>query len=512
MDVASLMRQAARFNATRTAVITRDRELTYQQAWDRGVRLANGLIAAGVQPGDRVGVVEDNGVGAVDLLVGAAIAGAVRVPLYARNSRASHTAMITSTQCRVVFSDVAYQDSVAGLDTELDCLEQVIVRDEGYADWLAGQDDVDPMVSVDPDAWYIIRHSSGTSGRPKGVGYRQFDWIADCRNWFIRLPRLDTASVFGHAAPIPHGSGYMFIPVWLEGGTNLLFGAFDPPTVLKMSEQHRVTHSFLAPSMVSALCRCEGSESRDWSALTCIVTGGGPITDATIAESRKVFGDVLHQVFGQTEATPLTMMTPLEWFSDVEGSTPMRSAGKVLPYARVAVFDDDGHELPLGEIGEICTQIEAQMSGYWNAPELSAQRLRDGWVRTGDIGRLDTNGYLYVLDRVEDMIVSGAFNIYPAELETIIAGHPEVQEVAVFGVPDDRWGETPTAVCVVDAGATVTAEDIMSLVTRTIGSYLKPTRVEFVQEPLPKSVVGKVLRRALREPYWANHEARVSGA
>ena len=512
MDVTSLMRQSATFHASRVAVVTRDRQLTYAESWTRGVRLANALLDAGVQPGDRVGMVEDNGLAAVDLILGAAIAGAVRVPLYARNSRSSHRAMIASTECKVVFSDVAYRASVAGLEDEVDPLVRIVVRDESYEGWLASHSDVDPMIRIAPQDWYIIRHSSGTAGTPKGVGYRHHDGITNCRNWFVRLPRLSTDSVFGHAAPISHASGYLFVPVWLEGGINLLFGAFHPGVVLEMAEHHRVTHTFLAPSMVAALCQQPGADERDWSALRCILTGGSPITDATINASRRVFGDVLHQVFGQTEATPLTMMTPQEWFADVAGSSPMRSAGKVLPYARLAVFDEEGHELPIGEAGEICTQIEAQMSGYWNNPELSAQSLRDGWVRTGDIGRLDHNGYLYVLDRIGDMIVSGAFNIYPSELETVIASHPAIREVAVFGVPDPRWGETPTAVCVVDSSAAVTAEEVMALVTAEMGAYLKPTRVEFTHEPLPKSVVGKVLRRALREPYWKDQDSRVGGA
>lgn len=512
MDVPSLMRQSARYHADRTAIITSEHSLNYSQAWERGVRMANALISMGVRRGDRVGMVEDNGLPAVDLLLGAAIAGAVRVPLYARNSRAAHRAMVASTECRVVFADSSYADSVSGLEQEIESLETIVVRDDGYEEWLVDQDPTDPMIEVAADDWYIIRHSSGTSGNPKGVGYRQHDWIANCRNWFVRLPRLTQDSVFGHAAPISHASGYLFIPTWLEGGVNLLFGGFDPSAVVELAETHRVTHTFLAPSMVASLCAEPTAPSRDWSPLTCILTGGAPITDATINASREVFGDVLHQVFGQTEATPLTMMTPQEWFGDVRDSTPMRSAGKVLPYARLEIFDEDGQPLPAGESGEICAQIEAQMEGYWENPELSASRLRDGWIRTGDIGRIDANGYLYVLDRVDDMIVSGGFNIWPSEMETVIADHPAVLEVAVFGIPHPKWGETPMAVCVVAEGADVHEQEVMDLVTERMGSYLKPTRVEFVTEPLPKSVVGKVLRRQLRAPHWEGQESNVAGA
>jgi len=221
MDVPSLMRQSARCHARRTAVITRDRVLTFAEAWDRGVRVANGLRALGVQAGDRVAGVEDNTLGAADLFLGAAIAGAVRVPLYPRNSRQSHRVMIEQTGAVVVIAEAAYADAVKDLDQEIGSLRHVVVRDHSYEDWLVAQSDVDPLVAVAPQDWYIVRHSSGTTGRPKGVGYTQHDWLVNCRNWFYRLPRLSWDSVVGHAAPISHAAGYLFLPAWLAGATNL---------------------------------------------------------------------------------------------------------------------------------------------------------------------------------------------------------------------------------------------------------------------------------------------------
>lgn len=512
MDVPSLMRQSARFHAQRTALITRDRTLTYEEAWERGVRVANGLRELGVRPGDRVAAVEDNTLGAADLFIGAAVAGAVRVPLYPRNSRQSHRVMIEQTSAVVVLAEAAYADAVKGLDDEIDGLRHVVVRDGSYEQWLAERSDVDPLVEVGPGDWYIIRHSSGTTGRPKGVGYTQHDWLVNCRNWYYRLPTPGWDSVVGHAAPISHAAGYLFLPAWLAGAANLLYGPFDVPTVLEMTERHRVTHTFAAPSMLAALAADPTATARDWSALSCILVGGAPITDATINAGRRAFGDVIHQVFGQTEATPLTILTPQEWFADVPGSTPMRSAGRVLPFCRLEVRGPGGEVLPAGAEGEIWTQVEAQMRGYWGDPDRTAERLVDGWVRTGDIGRLDDNGYLYVLDRVDDMIVSGGFNIWPAELETIIADHPDVVEVAVFGIPDVRWGETPMAVCTVRAGAAVTEQALVELVSTRLGSYQKPSRVELRTEPLPKSVTGKLQRKVLRDPFWAGRDSRVSGA
>lgn len=511
MDVTTLMRQAARLNAGHTAIITEDRTLTFAEAWDRGVRLANALRALGLQPGDRVAGLEDNNLGCADLYLACAIAGAVRVPLYPRNSRNAHRQMLEGTDCKVVITDPVYAESVKGLDEDLPCLNHVVVRDESYEGWLAAQDDTDPQLEIDGEAWFIIRHSGGTTGRPKGVGYTHHDWVLNCRNWAYLLPRLSRISVVGHAGPISHASGYLFLPAWLGGSANLLFGAFDPGKVLAMMREHRVSHMFTSPSLLSALARHPDAPN-SWSDLKAIMVGGAPITDATALLAHKVFGDTLYQAFGQTEAVPLAGMGPEDWFGSFAGSAPLRAAGRVLPFAQVRILDESGREVPLGEEGEIVAKVEGQMHGYWNDEALTAARLRDGWVHTQDIGRLDENGFLYVLDRADDMIVSGGFNIWPAELETIIADHPAVIEVAVFGVPHEKWGETPMAVVSVSDAAAVTAEEIISLCSERLGSYKKPGRVEVTTDPLPKSVVGKLSRKALREPHWAGHDRRVSGA
>lgn len=512
MDVPSLMRQAANLYGSRTAIITEDGTFTFGQAWDRGVRLANALRALGVERGDRVAGLEDNNLGAADLFLGCAIAGAVRVPLYARNARSSHAQMLEQTKAKVVLTDNTYTDAIKGLENEIGVLTHVIVRDAGYEDWLAAQSSDDPMVDVDGDDWYIIRHSAGTTGRPKGVGYTQHDWLVCCRNWFYRLAPLRLQSVVGHAGPISHASGYLFLPAWLHGSANLLFGSFEAGKVLRMMREHRVSHMFATPSMLPAMCRHPTASEAPWTTLETILVGGAPITDATALRAREVFGDVLYQVFGQTEAVPLTVMTPEEWFADLDDATPLRAAGRVLPFALIEIRDRDGNVLPIGQEGEIYAKVEAQMRGFWEDEELTPTRLIGGWVRTEDIGRLDHYGYLYVLDRADDMIVSGGFNIWPAELETVIADHPQVREVAVFGIPHEQWGETPMAVCTVDPGATVTEGQIIALATERLGSYKKPSQVKFTTEPLPKSVVGKLQRKVLREPYWAGRERRVGGA
>jgi acyl-CoA synthetase (AMP-forming)/AMP-acid ligase II len=205
-------------------------------------------------------------------------------------------------------------------------------------------------------------------------------------------------------------------------------------------------------------------------------------------------------------------MGPEEWFAEVPGSKPLRSAGRPLAFSGLQIRDPDGNTLPAGEEGEIALRCEGQMDGYWGDPELSAQRVVDGWVLTSDIGKVDRNGYLYILDRRDDMIISGGSNIWPAELENAIAKHPAVVEVAVFGAPHERWGETPVAVCVLADPAAVTAEEIIRLCADELGSYKKPGVVHFQTEPLPKSPVGKIQRKALGERFWTGTDRRVSGS
>ena len=523
MDVRSLMRQSARLNAERTAVVHVSsgaiRRLSFAEAWSRGLRIANALAALGLRPGDRIGVLEDNSIGAQDFFAGAAAGGFVRVPLYARNSPESHLHMLDHTGCRAVVVAEHYASEIEDLRDRLPNLDYVVVRDNDYEPWLASFPDTDPDVTIAPDDWYIIRHTGGTTGKPKGVAYSHRSWLAAGRDWFYNFPPMTAGESCLHVGPISHGSGYLYTPTWLSGGTNVMLDHFDPAETIDVMESERIGYMFAVPAMLNALARHPGAADRDWSALKVLQIGGAPIADETALLARDVFGMVLYQGYGQTEAVPVCMMGPEEWFSEVPGSNPLRSTGRALPFALLDIRDpeDPLRSLEIGEEGEVAIRCDGQMTGFWDNEDATAERMTsDGFVLTGDIGRLDTNGYLYVLDRKDDMIISGGFNIWPAELENVIADHPEVTEVAVFAVPHDRWGETPAAVCVVahdlsDDERERISTEIRDLCSDRLGSYKKPGLVEVRTEPLPKSPVGKVQRRSLREPHWAGMDRRVGG-
>jgi acyl-CoA synthetase (AMP-forming)/AMP-acid ligase II len=511
LDVRSAMRRTAGFNRDRIAVKSLGRELTFGESWDRGVRLANALLGMGLAEGDRVAVLEDNCVEAADFYVGSVAANLVRVPLYRRNSSEAHEHMIRHTGAKVVVVSEEFAPELAGLTDRIEGL-RLLVRDKNYEDWLFSHSNVDPDPEIALDDVFIIRHSAGTTGRAKGIAYSHRAWMSATRDWFYQLPPVDLGDRCLHVGPISHGSGYLFLPVWLGGGCNVLFPRFDAQTVLEALSAEPVSYFFAVPTMVADLSRVAGGQRLDLPALKAVMVSGAPISERTALAGHEVFGDTMYQMYGQTEAVPVTFMGPRTWFSQVPGSTPIRAAGQVMPFAELQIRDEDGAVLPIGAEGEISIRCDGQMSGIWDDEELTARRLRDGWVLTGDIGRLDENGFLYVVDRVDDLIVSGGFNIWPAELEQVIGLMPPVREVTVFGVPDEKWGETPMALVVVDDLTAIEEAAIIEECRVHLGSYKKPTLVEFRTEPLPRSPVGKIQRKVLREPYWSGQGRRVGGS
>ncbi len=513
MDVRTQMRSAAAYYAQREAIVAGGRRLTFAQAWQRGIRLANGLLTLGLRPQDRVAVLEDNRLESADVFLGAAIANLVRVPLYPRNARDSHEHMMGHTGCRAVIVDEKYLPEIDGLQAVLPALEHVIVRDAAYEDWLAAQSMVDPDPPIAPDDNFILRHTGGTTGKSKGVAYSHRAWLAAARDWFYLYPPVEPDDACLHLGPISHGSGYLFMPIWLGGGRNVMVDRFDPAAVLDIFERERIGYLFMVPTMLNAINRVPGVEQRRFPHLKCMLVCAAPIADDTALRAYEIFGPAMYQGYGQTEVLPVAMMGPAQWFAkDVRGSTPLRACGLPLPFAQLQIWDEDNKPVPPGTPGEIVAKTDGQMTGFWNDPKATAERMVDGWVKTGDVGYLDANGYLYMIDRVGDMIVSGGFNIYPAELENAIAGHPDVVEVAVFGIPHERWGETPCAVCTVKSGATVTEDALIELCEEQLGNYKRPGKVVLRDEPLPKTPVGKIKRKDLREPFWAGHTRRVAGS
>ncbi len=336
------------------------------------------------------------------------------------------------------------------------------------------------------------------------------------RDWFYNFPPMAAGDALLHVTPISHGAGYLYLPTWCAGGINVLVDHFDAGETLEIFERERIAYVLAVPTMLNLMVRHPDARTRDFSALKVLQIGGAPVQERTAELAYEIFGKVLYQQYGQTEALPATMMLPEEWFGDLTDKKRLQAAGRPFPFAIVEIRDPDDpmRKLPQGEEGEIAVHKDGQMTGYWNDPEATARKLTaDGFVLSGDVGRFDEDGFLYVLDRTDDMIVSGGFNIWPLELENVILTHPDVIEVAVFAAPHEKWGETPVAVCYRNGRRDddLMISEILALCLARLGSYKKPTTIILQDEPLPRSAVGKISRKTLREPYWVNHSRRIAG-
>ena len=508
-----LLSRAARHFSARPAIRWDGGELSFGHSWDRGLRLATAFGRMGLEPQARVATLEDNRLGAVDAYLGTAAANLVRVPLYPRNSTEAHAHMLSVTNSRVlvVDQDMASED-ILRLKRDVPCLETVLVRDGGYEEWLASHPPAEAVPEVSEDDLCIIRFSGGTTGLPKGIPFSNRQWLSQLRDISFIMPPVQPGDVCIHAGTLSHGSGYLFIPTWMAGGVNYLTIGFDPDKIVTLLDEEDVSFGFLAPSQLAALVRSPAGQGRSFPKLKGIWIAGAPVSPETATLSNAVFGERVYLTFSQSElGSPATVMPPGEWLSTIGNSNPIESAGRVGPWTCLEIRSEDNRALATGEIGEIAVRGAGQMTAYFGPPELTDEKIRDGWVLTGDIGYLDENGFLYIVDRKGAMIISGGYNIWPAELERVIGDIPGILEVAVVPVPDERWGETPLAICVVDDGKQVSEQQITEVCRTRLGSYKKPGRVEFRTTRLPLNSVGKIDRKLLKEPHWKGHSKRVLG-
>lgn len=504
MNVRDLMRRSATFYDDKPAIIAGDVRLTFGEAWERGLRMANALISAGLKPGDFCGSLEDNHHMAVDFFLGCTIAGVVRVPLYARNAKHSHAYMLEHTNCKVLITDQQHFESVEGLDQEISSLDKIIIRDASYEEWLASFSAEDPNPEIKGEDLYVIRHTGGTEGKSKGIPFSHKSWLDIGRNWFYTFPPIEEGDVCMHIAPISHASGYQFIPMWLQGGVNMVVQKYSPQQTADDIINEKVSYVFMVPTMLNDIMNLPGIEERNWSQLKALLIGAAPITEVNLRRAYAIFGECICSLYGQSEGVPVVTCRGKEWVrDDLEGSNPARSLGHVHPFCEVKIVDPDTNmELAFGEEGEICFRNDGQLPYYWENPEATAKAIIEGYVHTGDMGYLDRNGYLYMCDRKDDMILSGGFNIWPAELENVISAMDGVKEVVVIGVPDERFGEVPHAIVTLTEEGSVSEEEIISLCADKLGSYKKPGSVELSTAPIPRTPVGKLSRKMLRKPFW----------
>ncbi len=483
-------------------------------------RVANALRASGCRPGHRIAYLGKGTDEFFELLFGAAKAGAVVVPVQWRLALPEVEQVLHDAQPQFLFVGADQHDKVARLRALLGPAVPVVTMESGvpqttrYADWRDAEARVDPRVDVDPAAVALQLYTSGTTGLPKGVmlSHRNIlsgrrDAMRESMPWNEWL----ASDVNLVALPVGHigGVGWAIVG-FFNGAKTLVQREFVPAGVLEAIEHHGVSKLFVVPAALHMLLLQPRVRTIDYSRLRYILYGASPIALDLLREATEVFRCGFCQQYGMTETCGTIVYLPPE-DHDPAGNERMRAAGLPMPGVEIRIVDPQTRaSLSAREVGEVETRSVANMVGYWNrASDTSATIAADGWLRTGDAGYLDEHGYLYIHDRFKDMICTGAENVYPAEVESAVFGHPAVQEVAVIGVPDSKWGEAVKAIIVPRPGTTPDAQEIIDFARGRLAGFKVPKSIDFVAA-LPRGPSGKVLRRVLREPYWAGRERQVN--
>jgi acyl-CoA synthetase (AMP-forming)/AMP-acid ligase II len=511
-----------RGNARGLAYIQDERRYTFEEVGELSCRIANGLLAEGFPKETRGAVWATNDVMAWTCTLGLWRANMPWIPVGARNAPEENQYVLDAFDCEVLFFQKQFSPAIAGLRPRLPKVRRWICIDDelpefpgarSLASWAQAQPATRPEVPVEMDDVIMLSSTGGTTGMPKGVMNTHRSAQTFCAHFMIGCPYgADERPVNLAAAPMTHTAGLLSIPCTARGGTVVVVTKPDPAVLLAAIPQHRVTEFFLPPTVIYRLLDIPDLGRKvDFSSLKYFMYGAAPMSVEKLKQAIEVFGPVMTGGYGQTEApAAISYLPPGEHFEDgrLASDERLSSVGRPNPLIRVEIMNDANVILTSGETGEICVRGDLVMKGYYKAPDKTAETIVDGWLHTGDIGHIDADGYLHITDRKKDMIISGGFNVYPSEVEQVIWSHPAVQDCAVIGVPDDKWGEAVKAVVELNAGQGVTAGELIALCKEKLGSVKAPKSVDFV-ESLPRSPVGKVLKKDLRAQYWQGRQKKI---
>jgi len=488
--------RAARYYSARTALAPAGARLSFLELENRVRGIAASLRADGFKAEDRLALLLPNSPEYIELVYACSWLGVTVVPVNVRLSAAEIDQVLFDAKPRGLVRHSSLPKPAAQLPWQL-------VLDE---EPLEVRNDSCPDPVYDPEAVLALIYTSGTTGRPKGVMVTHANILANLDHFNYWMAYRE-GSVYLHAAPIFHIADFpaMFAaPAF--GAHQVTIPKFNPQGFCELVQRERVTHAVLVPTMLSLLTQMPEGKPYDLSSLEVLAYGGSPIAPELVQRVRRLLPEVkLLQCYGLSETG---FLTGLEDKQHVESK--LLSCGRPCPGIDLRVEDETGKEMEVGQHGELVARGANVMCGYWNDPEDTALAFRNGMFRTGDIGYQDSDGYFYILDRAKDMIVTGGENVYSGEVEAAIYAHPAVREVAVFGIPDPKWGEVVMACVVLKPGSTLTVDDLIAFCRKSLASYKIPRRVEFSGTELPKSGSGKILKRLLREQFWVHQERAVS--
>jgi long-chain acyl-CoA synthetase len=514
--IGDLLDRAAEIHPHRLAVVGSDVRHDYRALHARVARLAEALTALGVHPDERVAILDKNSAKYLELYFGIPRAGAVAVPLNYRLAPPELAYILDDSTATTLFFSIDYAPQVEALRKQLPsvrnyiCLESKLPWALDYETLLAGASTSGAQAPRRPDDVFLQMYTSGTTGRPKGAMLTHDNMVA---NTLTALAERDyhADDVYLHVAPLYHCADLeIFYGMTYACAGNVVVREFRPEAVLEAIQRERVTVAFLVPAMINALLEYSDQGAYDLESLRLIVYGGSAIPEDRLRRALERLPCKLSQGYGLTETSPILTVLPADDHV-LEGPHVRRiqSCGRPAHGVEVKIFDEHEQECAPEVVGEIVARGKNIMKGYWKNPEATALALRGGWFHTGDMGFRDADGYVYIVDRKKDMIVTGGENVYPREVEEVLYTHPDVLEAAIIGVPSERWGETVKAVVVLREGHSVSAEQLIAFSRERVAHYKAPTSVDFAQA-LPRNPSGKVLKKVLREPYWRGQSRRVN--
>lgn len=517
-SVSSMLRHWAREQPDAPMLTQDDITLTWGELYDRAGRVANALAADGVRSGDRVAFLDRNGIEFFEMFFGCALMGAVSMAVNWRLAPLEMAGIVEDSGAGILFYGSDYAAAVKEMEPLVTCVRTYLPLD-GLAAWrdAAGAGGAtDPGFEPEPDDVITQLYTSGTTGLPKGVMISGRN-LASILNGAVEVFRIEGDTVSMVAMPLFHigGTGWALSGM-SRGGHSIIVRDIDPVEILRLIEVHGITDAFVVPAVLMFLLATPELADGDVSSLRTIYYGAAPISEDVLVKSIGALGCDFAQVYGLTETTgAITSLAPEDHDLNGPRANLMRSAGRPFSHVELRIVDAaTGVELAPGSVGEVTCRSDQNMLGYWNKPDETAGVLdSDGWCRTGDAGWLSEDGYLFLHDRIKDMIVSGGENVYPAEVENALLAHPTVADAAVIGVPHDKWGETVKAIVVLSPEAPDDTEtltsDIISATRERLAHYKCPTTIDFV-DALPRNPSGKVLKRELRAPYWVGRERNIS--
>ena len=518
-QITSFVRRAAQVNGNGVATVFGNRQQTWRTFESRVARLAGAMIGLGYKPGDRVGILSLNCDRYLECFFGLAWAGIVFVPINTRLAPPEIVFWLSDSGCSGLMVDDAFVPVLPKVLPETPDIRHIMHIGEGptpdgqlsYEALIAAAEPAVDAGRKDNDMAGIF-YTGGTTGRSKGVMLSHTNFMANAQNMYPATP-FNAETCYIHAAPMFHlADGAMTFLVTGYGGKHVFLPRYDPAAFMQLVETQRVTTALIVPTMVNMLVHHPDIGKYDLSSFKGLIYGASPMPEAVIRRAMQVMPQTrFTQAYGQSEAAPLMTLMPPEYHC-FEGplAGKIKSAGRGVLDCEIRILDEHDNEVPRGVVGEVCGRGLTVMLGYWKQPELTAHTMRNGWLHTGDGGYMDEGGFVFLVDRVKDMIVSGGENVYSVEVETALYEHPSVAECAVIGVPDDTWGERVHAIVRLKPDTTATEADLIAACHARIANYKCPRSITIQEEALPLSGAGKILKSELRKPYWEGRDRRVN--